>query len=289
MVSGIQLGILGDPVSQSLSPSMHTHWLKQAELSGTYTAHHTKPDDLEQTLTKLQDKGYRGLNITIPHKVAVLPLLTQLDPVAKTIGAVNTIVFEPNGDRIGYNTDVSGFLTSLPEHVKKQWHLSQHPIIILGSGGVARAIVAGLTQLNMQHIIIAARNQSKATELIELAHQLNPTVMAQYALLERLPLHQPSGIINTLPSFVIQSHQSTLSDFFTRVPKTTYVYDVVYGHTQNQRTACCKQAQQNGLSHQDGLLMLIHQGAHSFKQWTDHTISSDQIKQTYQQLKTSVA
>ncbi|MFA7352129.1 MAG: shikimate dehydrogenase, partial [Dehalococcoidales bacterium] len=135
-------GLIGDPVEHSISPAIHNAAFKKSGLDYIYLPFRVTSENLPGAITALRSLDLRGLNVTIPHKVAVMPLLDEIDAVAKNIGAVNTIV-NNNGHLTGYNTDAAGFLKSL---VKRDIDPSGKKVVILGAGGVARAISFALTE-----------------------------------------------------------------------------------------------------------------------------------------------
>lgn len=133
--------VIGDPIEHSLSPVMHNEAFKHTGISGIYEKQRVKSEDLEVFINKLKESNYAGCNVTIPHKVSILPFLDEIDEEAREIGAVNTVV-NNGGKLIGYNTDGKGFLRSLKDKISKP--LSELNVLLIGAGGAARSICYAL-------------------------------------------------------------------------------------------------------------------------------------------------
>src|SRR5260370_23198592 len=137
-------GIMGWPVAHSRSPLLHGCWLEQTKVDGAYLPLPVRPEHLGEALRALPILGFRGCNLTIPHKQTALSVVDRVEPLARRIGAVNTIVVAPDGTLEARNTDAFGFRENLREAVP-DWHPATGPAVILGAGGSARAVVAALT------------------------------------------------------------------------------------------------------------------------------------------------
>ena len=138
-------GVMGWPVTHSRSPVIHTHWFAEHRLRGDYVLLPVQPEHLAVALRGLPALGFAGCNLTIPHKIAALSLLDRVEPLAQRIGAVNTVVVEKDGSLTGRNTDAEGFIQSLRD-AQSQWRGDQGPAVVIGAGGAARAVIAGLLQ-----------------------------------------------------------------------------------------------------------------------------------------------
>lgn len=158
----ILLGVMGDPIIQSKSPIMHEAALKALGIPGAYVPLHILPENLENAVQAIRTLGFRGVNVTIPHKVAVMAHMDLLDESAVAVGAVNTIV-NNNGILTGYNTDGIGYVRSLKAEAISD--LSDTKIMVIGAGGAARGIVAALLQEKPSSILIANRSADKARDL----------------------------------------------------------------------------------------------------------------------------
>ena len=158
------IGLLGQPVSHSLSPVIHNAALGELDLDWSYMAFPCDEKDLEIALKGLRALGCRGLNITIPHKQKVVRFCTGLSQLAERLNAVNTLIPNEKGGWIGANTDVEGFIKPLKD-CKQEW--SNLKAIVIGSGGSARAVVAGLQELNLEQIIVIGRKKEKLNNFLK--------------------------------------------------------------------------------------------------------------------------
>ena len=149
------VGLLGQPVNHSLSPIMHNAAYEEMGLDWCYVAMACDSQDLEKSTKALRYLGFKGLNITIPHKQEILKACNKLTEIANDIQAVNTLIPEKNNQWIGANTDVQGFLNPLKEHT-----LKNKSVVVIGCGGSARAVVMGLSSLNIKKVTIISRNES---------------------------------------------------------------------------------------------------------------------------------
>ena len=262
----IQLGLIGFPLGHSLSPKIHTAALKACELEGNYSLFPVQPNDmqgLKDLLLRVRAGELRGLNITIPHKQNVLPLLDELTPTAQAIGAVNTIYFRHH-KLIGDNTDAPGFLSDLKNHITTETYRREAVnALVLGAGGSARAVVYALVN-DGWNITLAARR-------VEQAQQLASRFEGVHAMQIDLQTWQPSNlqlIVNTTPmGMTPHLDQSPLPEKLS-LPSNTFIYDLVYNprETKLVRDACAQ-----GLQATTGLGMLIEQAALAFELWTGHT------------------
>lgn len=258
--------VIGDPIAQSKSPAIHGYWLRRLGLDADYRATHVASDGLADYLaSRRRDPAWRGCNVTMPHKQAVIPLLDALDPLAERIGAVNTIVPE-NGRLVGYNTDAGGFLEPLRPDLARQ-HLFRMARV-LGTGGAARAIVAALAGEHVV-IVLAGRNPDKARALLD---ELNPAGEHHVAPLDHFA--EPTDfafddregcfdvVVNASP--LGMAGQSPLAFDFSHVPPGSIVYDIV---THPLDTPLLKAARAAGFRTVDGLAMLIGQAAEAFERF----------------------
>ena len=157
-------GILGHPVGHSLSPRLHGHWLRRHRIDGAYVPLPVLTQDLEAALRVLPKLGFRGCNLTIPHKEAALRLVDRASPRARRTGAVNTVVVEPDGSLTGHSTDGFGFLESLREWAPG-WTGAAGPAVVIGAGGAARAIVAALQDAGAPVVRLLNRTADRAAAL----------------------------------------------------------------------------------------------------------------------------
>jgi shikimate dehydrogenase len=259
--------VIGDPIAQSKSPAIHGYWLGKLGLEAEYRAYHVTAEGLAGYLAERRaDPAWRGCNVTMPHKQAVLALLDRLDPLAARIGAVNTIVRE--GDALaGYNTDVAGFLEPLRPLLDRQ-HLFRMARV-LGTGGAARAIVAALVDANFV-IVLAGRDPVKAARLLdELAPgEHHPVGLDHFAGPTDFAFDDRAGcldlIVNASP--LGMAGQPPLALDFSHAPPGSVAYDIV---TAPADTAFLQAARGAGFATIDGLAMLIGQAAAAFAKFFD--------------------
>src|SRR5205814_8025080 len=159
-------GLLGWPVAHSRSPVIHNHWLAHHDIPGRYVLFPVPPEKLEAAVRGIAALGLRGCNVTTPHKQAIFPLLDRVDDLARKIGAVNTVVVEKDGTLTGFNNDGNGFIQSLRDADPK-WRPDSGPILVLGAGGAARAVVASLAAQGAKEIRVANRKTEKSKEIAE--------------------------------------------------------------------------------------------------------------------------
>src|SRR4051812_9791393 len=157
-------GLLGWPVAHSRSPVIHNHWLAQHGIPGRYVLFPVPPEKLQAAVRGIAALGLRGCNVTTPHKQAIFPLLDRVDDLARRIGAVNTVVVEKDGTLTGFNNDGNGFIQSLRD-ADPQWTPDSGPVLVLGAGGAARAVVASLAAQGATEVRVTNRTRDKAEAL----------------------------------------------------------------------------------------------------------------------------
>ena len=259
--------VIGDPIAQSKSPAIHTYWLGKLGLEAEYRAAHVRSEDLADYLAgRRAEDAWRGCNVTMPHKQAVMPHLARLHPLAERIGAVNTIVREADGSLTGYNTDVAGFVEPLRSCFERD-HLFRMARV-LGTGGAARAIVAALADENVV-IVLAGRDPAKARALLD---ELDPggehhaTDLAHFADPTDFAFDDRAGcfdlIVNASP--LGMAGQPPLAFDLSHAPPGSVVYDIV---THPPDTPLLQAARAAGLRTIDGLSMLIGQAAVAFEKF----------------------
>jgi shikimate dehydrogenase len=167
-------GLLGWPVAHSRSPTIHNYWLKEHRLAGRYVLFPVPPEKLAIAVPGLAALGLRGCNVTTPHKQAVMPMIQEVDPLARRIGAVNTIVVQNDGTLKGFNNDGNGFIQSLRD-ARRAWRPDSGPIVVLGAGGAARAVVASLADQGAREIRLVNRTFERAQAI---ASEFGPPVTA---------------------------------------------------------------------------------------------------------------
>jgi shikimate dehydrogenase len=274
------LGVIGDPVSHSLSPLMHNAALAEMGLDFAYLPFAIRAENLAAAIAGFTAIGLHGFNITIPHKQAIMPLLSEISDVARAVGAVNTVWRSEAGWQ-GTNTDVTGWLAPL-QALSHNW--TQMQAVILGNGGSARAVVAGCAQLGCAAIHVVGRDRTKL-DLFQRSWQNSPLAAnLQVHLGEQLEdlLPQAGLIVNTTPiGMQPQVEQSPLTAAqVDRLSSATIAYDLIY--TPNP-TRFLQQAQGRGAIAIDGLEMLIHQGAAALQIWTQQPVPVDVMRRALRQ------
>ena len=157
-------GVMGWPIAHSRSPSIHNHWIQQHGLNGAYVLLPVNPANLQDALKGLSALGFAGCNLTIPHKVMALSLVDRIDATARRMGAINTIVVEADGSLSGYNNDGFGYIQSLRD-AYPQWRADAGPVLVMGAGGAARAVIVSLAEQGAKDIRICNRTASSAHAL----------------------------------------------------------------------------------------------------------------------------
>ncbi|GAB4541749.1 MAG: shikimate dehydrogenase [Anaerolineales bacterium] len=258
-----QLGLTGFPLEHSLSPQIHTAALKACGLRGDYSLFPIAPDDkqgLRDLLARVRSGEIHGLNVTIPHKQNVIPLLDELTPTAQAIGAVNTI-YRRGEKLIGENTDAAGFLSDLKKFVNKETRKQVNAnALILGAGGAARAVIYALAN-DGWNVTIAARKMEQAAQLADSFSNYKLQVTDDLTFF----IPHSSLIINATPVGMFPNvNASPLPENFP-LPASAFVYDLVYNPTE---TKLVRDARAQGCSAVTGFGMLSAQAALAFEIWT---------------------
>jgi shikimate dehydrogenase len=251
-------GVIGSPIAHSKSPQLHKHWLKTYGMQGFYIPMDIPSADLREVLLTLPKMGFVGVNITIPHKEAVLEIADLITDRATLIGAANTLIFRKDGKIHADNTDGYGFLENLKTGAP-QWVPQAGPAVVLGAGGAARAVVASLLDAGVPEILISNRTRVRADKLA-----------ADFG--QRLKVVDWVQAGNVLEEAVLTVNTTSLGMIGKpelRVPldglrKGTVVTDLVYAPLQ---TNFLIEAAAQGCVTVDGLGMLLHQAVPAFERW----------------------
>lgn len=251
-------GVIGHPIAHSRSPALHGYWLKRYGIRGHYVPLDVAPVDLAHVLQTLPKMGFVGVNITIPHKEAILQIADVITDRAALIGAANTLIFRKDGRIQADNTDGSGFIANLRQNAP-HWSPSSGPAVVFGAGGAARAVVAALIEVGVPEIRIANRTRPRAEAMrSDFGAKLVVSEWVQAANM----LDGAATVVNTT-----SLGMTGKSDF--RVPLDglkpgTLVTDLVYTPLMTQFLI---EAQEMGCTVVDGLGMLLHQAAPGFERW----------------------
>lgn len=254
-----RMGLIGDPIAHSLSPSLHEAAFRSHGLCASYELWPTSEADLPARLAGLRRADVLGANVTMPHKLAVTSLLDEISPLSARAGAVNTIMHR-DGRLIGDNTDVEGFTTALTSAISS---FSERHILVLGAGGAARAVVLGLQALGTGQVTIANRSSERAETLaatFSSSHQEIGTIALQ-KIAENL--ETVSVLVNATAAGWRPGETPIPLDVLDNLPANAWVVDLTFRETDLLRAA-----RQRGLSTLDGLPMLVHQAAGAFTRWT---------------------
>ena len=270
------VGVIGDPVEHSRSPQMHNAAFAKAGLDYVYVPFHVRPDDLADAIAGFKAINVVGINVTLPHKQAVIRSVTSISREAELIGAVNTLTFV-EGNIYGDNTDAPGVLKALEE----DGNMSGSPVgenaIVLGAGGAARAVVVALALRGVASITIANRTVEKAVSLAEEMDRKTGVSMQGMGLTdERLPLavRESKLLVNTATTSMDVTQPLLISADWLQ--SNTIVYDIVYTPPV---TPLMQAATERGCQTLGGIGMLVHQGAIAFEKWTGVTPCTQTMRQ----------
>lgn len=256
--------VIGDPIAQSKSPTIHGFWIEKLGLEAAYRGHHVTSGTLAAYLSeRREDADWRGCNVTMPHKQAVAPLVDRIEPLAKRVGAINTVYRAADGALVGRNTDVAGFLEPLAGQLREQHYFRMARV--LGTGGAARAVISGLAAEGFT-LVVAGRDPDKArtllNELTEGEHHTAP--LSHFAEPTDFAFDDREGccdlIVNASP--LGMRGQTPLAFDWSHAPPGSIAYDIV---TDPVETEFLKRARDAGFATIDGLAMLIGQAAAAFR------------------------
>lgn len=254
-------GIMGWPISHSRSPALHNFWLDEHGIDGVYVPLPVRPENLAQALRALPVLGFRGCNLTLPHKQTAISIVDRVDSLARRIGAVNTVVVAPDGSLLGSNTDVYGFRESLRD-AAPDWDPAAGAAVVLGAGGAARAVVAALIEAGAAEIRLLNRTLAHARRI---ADDLSaaPSRVSVYRWDERDALLAGAGLLVNTTSLGMAGEPDLAIDL-AALPLAAIVVDIVYVPLQ---TGLLAAARARGNRVVDGLGMLLHQGRPGFAAW----------------------
>lgn len=253
----LRAGVIGWPIQHSRSPALHGHWLKTHGIDGTYERIPVAPDDLEPFFRALPTSGLRGVNITIPHKIAAMDLVDEVAEEARHIGAINTVVVQ-GGRLLGSNTDAFGFAESLMAGAPG-FRFDGGPAVVLGAGGAARAVVAALLARGVTEIRLANRDSGKTDWFVgRFGPRIVPVPWAQ----RDGALGGANLVVNT--TSLGMAGQPALDLDLTDLPTSASVTDIVYVPLM---TDLLRRAAARGHVIVDGLGMLLHQARPGFAAW----------------------
>jgi len=251
-------GLLGWPVAHSRSPVIHNHWLARYGIPGRYVLFPVPPEKLEAAVRGIASLGLRGCNVTTPHKQAIFPLLDRVDDLARRIGAVNTVVVDPDGALSGFNNDGNGFIQSLRD-ADARWRPDSGPILVLGAGGAARAVVASLAAQGAKQIRVANRTRDKAQDIADAVG----SVVEVVAWDERQDALDGVALLANATSLG-SAGKPPLEIALDRLPRHALVGDLIYVPRETPLLAA---ARQRGNITVNGLGLLLNQARPAFNAW----------------------
>jgi shikimate dehydrogenase len=251
-------GVMGWPVAHSRSPVMHNHWIAKYGLKGSYVQLPVKPENLEDAIRGLKALGFAGCNVTVPHKVRAMELMDELHPVARRMQAINTIVVREDGSLYGMNNDGAGYVQSLRD-ADPSWRGDTGPVLLLGAGGAARAIVVALLDEGAPEIRICNRTREKAQAL---ADEFGPKVK----VLDWAEREDAQAGVSLLVNSTTQGMhgQTPLELRLDALPAQALVSDAIYIPLETPLLAA---ARARGHRTVNGLGMLLNQARPAFKAW----------------------
>lgn len=260
-------GVIGHPIAHSRSPALHNYWLRRYGLKGHYIPIDIAPADLPELVRILPRLGFVGLNVTIPHKEAILGIADIVTDRAALIGAANTLIFRKDGKIHADNTDGSGFIANLRQHAP-HWDPTSGPAVVLGAGGAARAVVAALIEVGVPEIFIANRTRPRADAI---RSDFGAKVQVHEWVQAGNLLDDAATVINT--TSLGMTGKPDLLIPLRRLNPAAVVNDLVYTPL---KTGFLIEAEARGAHVVDGLGMLLHQAAPGFERWFDRRPEVDE-------------
>jgi shikimate dehydrogenase len=251
-------GLLGWPVAQSRSPVIQNFWLDQHRIQGRYVLLPVTPEKLDRAVAGLAVLGFRGCNVTMPHKQNIMPMLDRVDPMAQRIGAVNTVVVQEDGTLRGFNNDGVGFVQSVYD-AKPDWRPDSGPILILGAGGAARAVVVALLEQGAREVRVSNRTSEKAEQMAaEIGGKVTVT-----------PWEQRNDALADVALAVNATDRGfagkpPLDVSLDRLPSQAIVADLIYTPPETPFLAA---ARERGNLTVNGLGLLLNQARLAFEAW----------------------
>ena len=250
--------VIGWPVEHSRSPAIHRYWLELYGIDGAYEKEAVRPEEFASFLGSLSDRGYAGANVTLPHKTEALRLATIADESARAIGAANTLWLDGTGRLNASNTDAYGFMTNLNQEAP-HWNKRRAPVMVLGAGGAARAILYGLIAQGASRILLANRTRDRAEVL---AGTFGPAVSVVDWDARNQALAGCGLLVNA--TSLGMSGKGPLDIEVEALPEDAVVADIVYSPLETPLLATARARRRQAV---DGLGMLLYQAVPGFERW----------------------
>ena len=254
----LMAGVMGWPVMHSRSPKIHNYWFAKYGLAGTYVPLAIPPEGLRAALRALPALGFSGCNLTIPHKEAAFEAVDRVDPLARRIGAINCVVVAPDGSLDGRNTDGFGYIESIREG-HPGWRADAGPIVVIGAGGGARAVLVSLADQGAKEIRLVNRSPARAQALVQ---EFGAPIKAIAWNDRHAALDGAAMLVNTTSQGM--AGQSPLDLSLDALPPAALVSDIIY---IPRETPLLTAARQRGNRTVNGLGMLLHQARPAFHAW----------------------
>jgi shikimate dehydrogenase len=251
-------GVIGCPVAHSKSPQLQRHWLNTYGIAGHYVPMHVEPGDLEAVIRMLPKMGYVGVNITLPHKEAVMSIADQVTDRATLIGAANTLIFRKDGTILADNTDGYGFITNLHQGAP-DWDPKSGPAVVFGAGGACRAVVASLLEGGVPEILLSNRTRNRADQLRE---EFGARIRVVDWVQVGNVVEEAHLLVNT--TSLGMGGKPRLRVPLDGLQKHCVVTDLIYSPL---KTEILQFAEEAGCTTVDGLGMLLHQAVPGFERW----------------------
>jgi shikimate dehydrogenase len=250
--------VIGWPVEHSRSPVIHRYWLKLYVIDGAYEKEAVPPEEARDFMRSLAEHGYVGANVTLPHKLIALEAADVADDAARAIGAANTLWLDAEGRLNASNTDAYGFMTNLAEQAP-EWNAGGRPVVVLGAGGAARAVLYGLLNDGASKVLLANRSRARAEDL---AHAFSADIEVVDWDVRDWALDGCGLLVNTTSLGMMG--QPRLGMDLGALPLDAVVADIVYSPLE---TPLLRDARERGNIAVDGLGMLLHQAVPGFERW----------------------
>ncbi|MBV8538633.1 MAG: shikimate dehydrogenase [Alphaproteobacteria bacterium] len=251
-------GVMGWPIMHSRSPLLHNYWLEKHGLIGRYVPLAIKVERLKPALRALPALGFSGCNLTIPHKIEALTIVDEVHEAARRIGAVNCIIVRPDDSLYGVNNDGWGYIENVVERVPG-WRADAGPVVVLGAGGGARAVVVALLDRGAKEVRLVNRTPARATAMKQ---QIGGAIEVVEWPGRHKALQGAAMLVNTTSQGMVG--QPALDISLDQLPKAALVSDIVYTPLETPLLAA---ARRRGNPTVDGLGMLLHQARPAFKAW----------------------
>jgi len=254
--------VIGNPISHSLSPKLHNHWLKKNNIDAIYDKKKIDEKNLQSIISEVKEKKINGINVTVPFKKLVIPYLDKLSQEAEQTQSVNTIILN-NDNLVGHNTDIAGFTKAIKN---LNFNIKGKKILILGAGGVVPSIIFALNKMNVSKIIISNRTKEKAEDLKSHFHNLK--------VLDWGDINDFDVIINATS---LGLNKESINLDFSKFANNKLFYDVIYNP---EETNFLKEGKKLGNRTENGKLMFIYQAFEAFKLWhgIEPQINSDTLE-----------